>query len=359
MSALINRIAGTGLFALDVLVRLDGSVANPSLGGSAGNVLSILGALGWTAVPIGTTGDDSAATLLNDAFDALGADLSFFKRSKHQCTPIIYQHQQGADAEDTHRFSFTCPVCGERRRPVWGDEQAILKAQERLPAASVFFLDRPTKLGVALAQRYASQGTLVIFEPSSLGDDPDLFRSALHAAHIVKYADERLDDLPYEKAARPLVEIQTRGADGLRFRVRSLDNAWLTLGAYALPYVRDTSGAGDWCTAGLIFELFRLGGLPKMADHSALVRALVFGQALSSLNCLTEGARGLLAAWSPQKILKAAGELRGRRLQSLMTDKLHPEQRVNEPRLALLAGDKNLGKLKDVAHDEAVCCVEH
>ena len=83
MSASTNRIAGTGLFALDVIVRLDGSTAKPVLGGSAGNVLSILGAFGWTAVPIGAMGDDAAATLLSQAFDELGADLSLFKRSKH------------------------------------------------------------------------------------------------------------------------------------------------------------------------------------------------------------------------------------------------------------------------------------
>lgn len=359
MSALTNRIAGTGLFALDVIVRLDGSTAKPALGGSAGNVLSILGALGWTAVPIGATGDDPAARLLCETFDALGADLSLFKRSRHRCTPIIYQHQLGADADSTHRFSFACPVCGERRRPAWDDEQWLLDEHEELPEASVFFLDRPTELGVALARHYANQGALVVFEPSSLGDDRELFQRALCAAHIVKYADERIDDLPYDATMGPIVEIQTRGADGLRFRAPSLDGTWLTMGAYALPYVCDTSGAGDWCTAGFIYDLFRLGGASKMTDYPTLVRALSFGQALSSLNCLTEGARGLLGVWSSQKIVKSARELCGRRVQSLMTGRPHPERRVDEPRLAKLAGDSRLGRLSDTIQDATVRCIEH
>ncbi len=358
MSALTNRIAGTGLFALDILVRLDGSIGKPALGGSAGNVLSILGALGWTAVPIGETGDDRAAKLLSETFDALGADLSFFRRSRHRCTPIIYQHQLSDHTDNTHRFTFECPICGERRRPVWDDEHWVLDEHHDLPAASVFFLDRPTELGVALAQHYAGRGALIVFEPSSLGDDPELFRRALGAAHIVKYADDRLDALPFDRTEGPLVEIQTRGANGLRFRTKSLDDAWLSMGAYALPFVRDTSGAGDWCTAGLIYELFRLGGMPKMTDHLTLVRALAFGQALSSLNCLTEGARGLLAAWSSQKIVKAARELRGRRLHSLRTDRVNPERRVEEPRLFTFAGDTRLGKLSD-ALGETGYCVEH
>lgn len=354
MGALTNRIAGAGLFAVDVIVRLDGSTAQPSPGGSAGNVLSILGALGWTAVPIGATGDDAAARVLSDAFDQLGADLSLFRRSKHRCTPIIYQHQLGAGADGTHRFAFACPLCGERRRPEWDGEHSLFSEDEVLPSVGVFFLDRATELGVALAQRYANQGALVVFEPSSRSDDAELFHRALRAAHIVKYADERIDELPYDSTIGPIVEIQTRGGKGLRFRAPSLDGTWLTMGAYALPFVRDTSGAGDWCTAGLIYELFRLGGPAKLGDYSALVRALAFGQALASLNCLTEGARGLLGAWPSQKILRSAKDLSGRRLHSLMTDKAPPEQRIEEPRLTQFAGDRRLSRFSPLG--APVCC---
>ncbi len=354
MSALTNRIAGTGLFALDVVVRLDGSTAEPALGGSAGNVLSILAALGWTAVPIGATGDDAAATLLSQTFDALGADLSFFKRSRHQCTPVIYQHQLEAGADSTHRFTFACPVCGERRRPSWHGEQALMAELDQLPSAAVFFLDRPTQLGVSLAQRYADQGALVVFEPSSFGDDPSLFQRALRAAHIVKYADERIEGLRYNESMGTLVEIQTRGALGLRFRAPALDGSWLSMGAYSLPYIRDTSGAGDWCTAGLIFELFRLGGVPKMEDHSVLARSLAFGQALSSLNCLTEGARGLLSVWPTNKIVGSAQELCGRRLQSW--GRAQSGGRVNEPRLAQLATDIPNTGFSGPSATHSVCC---
>lgn len=354
MSALTNRVAGTGLFALDVIVRSDGSTAKPALGGSAGNVLSILGALGWTAVPIGATGDDAAAGLLSETFNELGADLSFFRRSKHQCTPVIYQHQLEGSASSTHRFTFACPTCGERRRPSWKGEQSLFHALESLPVASVFFLDRPTELGVTLAQRYADQGTLVVFEPSSFGDDPALFQRALRAAHIVKYADERIDELDYNSSMGTLVEIQTRGAEGLRFRAPSLGSSWMSMGAYSLPYIWDTSGAGDWCTAGLIYELFRLGGISKMTDYATLVQALAFGQALSSLNCLTEGARGLLAAWSSRKIVNSAQELCGRRLESL--GRTHSARCVDEPRLAELAFDIRTASRSGQSIALSVCC---
>lgn len=359
MSELTKRIAGAGLFALDVVVRSDGSTAQPALGGSAGNVLSILGALGWTAVPIGVLGDDSAADVLADTFGQIGADLQLLRRFKHRCTPVVYQHQLGNNAGSTHRFTFSCPVCGQVRRPTWDDGHELLNEGVTLPSAGVFFLDRPTKLGVALARHYADQGALVVFEPSSYGDSPDLFECAMSIAHIVKYADERIEHLAYERATRPLLEIQTRGAEGLRFRISSLDNAWRKMGAYRLPYVRDTSGAGDWCTAGLIYELFRLGGVSRMADHAIVLRALAFGQALSSLNCLTEGARGLLAAWSTREIVASAYELSGRRRQTLRVENILG-QRVEEPRLVELANDSRLSK-RPPSYDEttsAVCCAQ-
>lgn len=113
--ATTHAIAGTGLFALDIVVRLDGTKASPSLGGSAGNVLSILGALGWAAVPVGVVGADSAGSAIERDFLLVGADMRLLRRSQERCTPVIYQHQldrSSSHESATHRFTFTCPSCG-------------------------------------------------------------------------------------------------------------------------------------------------------------------------------------------------------------------------------------------------------
>jgi sugar/nucleoside kinase (ribokinase family) len=338
-----HRIVGTGLFALDVIVRGDGMTAPPTLGGSAGNVLWILGALGWKATPVGTIGQDSAARTVHGDFEYVDADTRFMLRSTEHSTPVIFQHQiagLGVAQGATHRFTFTCPACGARRRPVWDHDSAFADLQHSLPPASVFFLDRPTKLGVALAEHYAASGTTVVFEPSAIGDDVDLFARAVTSAHIVKYADERIDSLEQFELRPQAVEIQTRGADGLRFRAPSLDDRWMSLGAFELPYVHDTAGAGDWCTAGLIFEMFND---PKASlrtpDYTALARALSFGQALSTLNCMTEGARGLLQAWSPSRVVRLARELSEARITALQGRNGPSDARVCEPRLEALADD--------------------
>ncbi|AMV44338.1 hypothetical protein [Paraburkholderia caribensis] len=358
MTTITSRIVGAGLFALDVIVDTNGAFVQSALGGSAGNVLSILAALGWRASPIGTLGDDSAACKVCDDFDAVGADLRFMTRSADRFTPVIYQHQLPSHESGTHRFSFACPICGERRRPQWDDVFAPGWNSAILPSANVFFLDRPTQLGVTLAEHYATAGAIVVFEPSAVGDDPELFRRALRLAHIVKYAHDRLSDLDGFDTSNLAVEIQTCGPQGLRYRIPSLNVGWMMLGAYELPHIRDTAGAGDWCTAGLIYELLQLTvGDVLSIDEDIVTRALAFGQALSSLNCLTEGARGLLAAWSPEKIIHAARQLSALRLRSLYAEQMNPLEQIREPRLAELAADSRLCNRYPLSVDAVSCCL--
>lgn len=307
-----RSIAGTGLFALDVIVRVDGTTAAPRLGGSAGNVLSILGALGWTAAPVGVLGDDEAGRAIRRDFESVKADLRLLRQSEARHTPVIYQYQlerSEAKCGATHRFTFACPHCGERRRPSWHDDPDVSDVRADLPLTSVFYLDRPTRLGVALAEQYAARGTVVVFEPSDVGDEPDMFAQALRASHIIKYSDERLGDLSEFELRDDTIEVQTQGADGLRFRSAAFEPGWTYLPAFRLPFLHDTAGAGDWCTAGMLFELIEARQSNAWFEKAAVTRALAFGQVLSTLNCMTEGARGLLAAWSPEQILRTAHEV--------------------------------------------------
>lgn len=302
-------IAGTGLFALDVVVRLDGSNATPSLGGSAGNVLSILGAMGWGTAPVGLLGDDVAGHIIRRDFERVGADVRLLQRSIARCTPVIFQHQldtRAAQDGATHRFTFACPHCGGRRRPHWDDDPEFADVRSELPPASVFYLDRPTRLGVAAAEQYAINGTAVVFEPSAVGDDVGLFVRAVRAAHIVKYADERFGDLSAYHLRPDGIEIQTRGSQGLRFRSGIADRSWTSLPAFRLPIIHDTAGAGDWCTAGMLYELSSAAADVRNINRKTIEHALAFGQVLSTLNCMTEGARGLLAICSPEQIVGVA-----------------------------------------------------
>jgi fructokinase len=301
------RILGTGLIALDIVLDHERNLLAYGLGGSAGNVLSILASLGWSSTPIGKIGCDIAADIILDEFKSLGAELCLFDRACNLQTPVIYQHQLN-DASKTHKFSFACPMCGVKR--LWEDPAISLPSNSMLDAIrpTVLYMDRATPIGIQIAEYYRNQKVLIVFEPSALGDDAVLFEKAIAVADIVKYADDRLEDLEAFDRADVSVEICTMGRDGLKFRAPSLGTEWVTLDAFRAPEVVDTSGAGDWCTSGMLYHLFNKN--PEFSinavTYNQLNDALRFGQALSALNCMALGARGLAKALPRNIINKLA-----------------------------------------------------
>lgn len=304
------KILGAGLIALDIVLDSNKNLITYGLGGSAGNVLSILAGLGWSSSPIGKLGCDVAAEIILEEFKKLKANVELIVQEHGDPTPVIYQHQLD-EGPKTHKFSFACPFCGVKRS--WNAPKIDLPPPEVLDAIqpNVVYLDRATSIGIEVAEYYKDRNVLIFFEPSAVGDDPDLFRRVLAVADIVKYADDRLVDLEEYDLSHIFVEICTKGADGLKFRAPSLGNDWIELDSYNSPKVVDTSGAGDWCTSGLLYYLFNKD--PKCTisriTYNRLNEALRFGQALSALNCMVIGARGLANQLNEKKIRSLAESL--------------------------------------------------
>lgn len=167
----------------------------------------------------------------------------------------------------------------------------------RLGSPRVFFFDRLSRGAIILARAAAQRGAAVVFEPSSVSN-PLLFREAWELADVVKYSRERLAEFPadLEGCSRPKMQIETLGGEGLRYRTRlpgCKTRSWQRLESIPAARVRDTAGAGDWCTAGIIHKLFPAGASALEAATDDQVRdAVRFGQALGAWTCGFEGARG-------------------------------------------------------------------
>lgn len=305
------KILGTGLIALDIVLDNRQSLLSYGLGGSAGNVLSILAGLGWSSSPIGKLGCDEAAEIILEEFRSLNANLGLIVQEHGNSTPVIYQHQLDEGSNKTHKFSFECPVCGVKRS--WNAPNIDLPSSEVLDSIqpNVVYLDRATLIGIEVAEYYKNRNALIFFEPSTVGDNPELFKRALAVADIVKYADDRLGDLELFDLSHIFVEICTKGAEGLKFRAPSLGNDWMELDSFNSPKVIDTSGAGDWCTSGMLYYLFDKDPNCTISriTYNRLNEALRFGQALSALNCMVVGARGLAKKLHKNKISSLAGKL--------------------------------------------------
>jgi fructokinase len=304
-------VTGTGLIALDVVLSDDDpSRYHQWTGGTCANVLFALAFLGWRAFPIAYLKRGSAFDTIRNDCRRWGVSLDYVAVDETGSTPVIVESVgRTAGGEPFHTFSKRCPSCGAML-PGYKPLLAA-QAEEILPRLSrpqVFFFDRLSRAALVLAKSCAEWGAVVMFEPSGPGS-PRLFAEALEVSHIVKYSHERMGAVEELKTTRkPLLQIETCGKDGLRYRSRlpgARTNDWLMLEALDAGDVRDTAGAGDWCSAGLLHRL-ATGGVDGLLATNAekLQSSLLYGQALAAWSCRFEGARGGMYAVGRDQFLR-------------------------------------------------------
>lgn len=294
---------GMGLVALDiVLAPADAAPPRCYAGGTCGNVLTILSYLGWRSLPVSRLRADKAAERLVQDLRRWDVSTDYITQLPDGSTPVVVQRiKRSAGGVPRHSFSWRCPWCGAYLpgyKPVLAS--GIENVALNIPHGAVFFFDRVSRGTLLMAKISRTRGAVVVFEPASVGA-PALFKEACALSHIVKYSHERLREMAElglgqtgKEGVR--LEIETTGADGLRYKShlpKAGTSGWVDVGSYSISALKDMSGAGDWCTAGLLNALARKGanGLAKTTQPQ-LTRALDYAQALAAWNCRFEGARG-------------------------------------------------------------------
>lgn len=285
---------GAGFVAMDV-VEVDGE-RFAGVGGSCGNVMAILAWLGWQARPIARLGTDVTGRFIREELRGLGVDTGYLTEETHIRSPIVLQRfAMTRDGRRTHRFSLTCPGCGRwlpRHRSITLAQSRSLACSDDTP--DVFYFDRVSPASLVLAQAARSRNALVVFEPSSVGDESK-FQKAVDSCDVLKYSTQRLGhipDLPF--AAFPKLIVETQGESGLRYRWA---RRWSHLDAFPVEDVVDAAGSGDWCTAVLIHELGRTGTRSFLGStRGRIAHALKRGQAVAAVNCGFCSARGAMQA---------------------------------------------------------------
>lgn len=293
---------GSGYFALDVVFNNSNqSLPNYLAGGSCGNVLTILAYWGWHSYPISRLGNDVASKYILKDIKSWGVKTKFIFNSDDVDTPIVIERiKKQNNGKINHKFEWKCPFCGSRLphyRPVRQIDASVII--EILPKADIFYFDRISKGVFDIATSLKDQGCLIFFEPSSVKSS-ELFKKCIAIADIVKYSDERIVDSPIDQNIAIPLEIQTLGEKGLRFRQGSINSGmkkWNLVTPYQVENYVDSTGAGDWCTAGIIKQLgsSKSNGL-KNLSKTQIIQALNIGQSYAALNCHFEGARGLMYA---------------------------------------------------------------
>lgn len=290
-------ISGAGFVTLDVALDQASRVIYRGVGGTTGNVLSILAFLGWHSMPVVRVGTDHIGSSVLREFRELGVDVRHMGAESTLETPLIFQF--ATQPSSPPRYGFECPSCGKARRFTRElVDTGFQAALDDVSSTNVFFFDRVTRGAVEMAEAARDGGATVFFEPSSVGADAGLFAKALRAAHVVKYSADRIPWSLSELLDSGFIEIQTMGAKGLRFRKHSLAPDWIALPALRVHGVADTSGAGDWCSAGFIHALQQVaeGCSPQELSYNEIFDSLRSAQAIAALSCRHHGARGLMRA---------------------------------------------------------------
>lgn len=318
------KIVGTGLIALDVVIGPDpGAPVRCWTGGTCGNILFILAYLGWDAYPIARMNGDAASELVCADMSSWGVHLDWTTCPPTTHTPIVVQEiRRRRDGRPEHRFSWSCLRCGKWLPPFKAITiDVVERIKPALRDASVFFLDRLSRATLSLAAEASERGAVVVFEPS--GNAPEKFMpEAISLAHVVKYADDRFDEIDgmMTDDSAALLEVRTFGEQGLKYRHKLGRGVskWMHLKAIPAPRLADSCGAGDWCTAGLIAKA-AVGGQKGLRRTGArgIRAALRYGQALAAWNCSFEGARGGMYAVPPPTFKRQIARLLNGELEEI------------------------------------------
>lgn len=322
------RAMGTGFVAMDVVEGIESTFA--SAGGSCGNVMALLSWLGWDAFPVARLGSDEPGDFVVHDLQFDGVKTDFVSQEKSVSTPVVVQRfRVDAEGHRSHRYVLACPDCGgwlPRFRSTTIRQIQPIMDSDRVP--DIFFFDRVSPSALKLASWVREYGGLVLFEPSSIGDE-NQFQKAIDICHVLKFAEDRLGHVrEIRDLSGPDLIVQTWGARGLEFRL-SWD--WFNLDAFDAPHFVDAAGSGDWCTALLLSELGNHSSLnPGSWTVNLIAGALRRGQAAAALNCGFEGARGAMQAVDKRAFMMAISDLMNGKeasIEKLIESK--PQPRVN------------------------------
>jgi len=278
-----------------VMAHPDDEALNTFSTGGTGNVMAILHSMGWDVNLVAKIGADRAGDYVNTDLKTCGVDTRFVIQSRDVLTPIYILHH----GRNGHFFTKSCPSCGKPfppYTPITNDDLDSMHP-EWPEAVQVFYYDKLSPAIVDLAREYQSRSALVYFEPNRI-EDEKLFRESVRIADIVKYSGERREGMnTLIDEARPPLEIETLGKDGLRFRMVTQGGRgdWIRVESCPPACFKDAAGAGDWLTASLIDSLAGKGiDRLRLADLSFLISVMREGQRLSARNCSFTGARGVM-----------------------------------------------------------------
>ena len=287
------KVVGTGLTCLDIINESENNIVMN--GGTCANVVTFLAQLGETTqILLPQYIEDNMSDIFYSTFKKLGVELVFYANTKKNIPRIIEEYD-----DFKHVFYTRCPKCNNDLI----NNKYILKKEadcwiESLKENDMFFTDRISEGIKYIAKEFIQNGAKVFYEPNSSRNIKALIGMA-KLSNVVKFSTERINiglaETIIAECKNDSLEliIATHGKEGLSFRYKRKDGAfsdWIKGPFLEFYRIKDTSGAGDWLTAGFIHYWNRENyALNESVVYNALEKALK----LSEIGSMTKGAQGL------------------------------------------------------------------
>ncbi|MCK5542763.1 MAG: hypothetical protein KAI40_08710 [Desulfobacterales bacterium] len=298
------KILGAGLVCLDIIKDFDSiSYLN---GGSCGNVTAALSFMGWNSSVITKRYEGTAGRIINE--NLVNSEVSQIAVGKKTIeAPMIIEElisKKGIYLK--HKFLMTCAECGQDLPKVsLFDKQSITMVLEKSKEFDILYTDRSSP-GISLLKEFFNKNNnWTVYEPNSARNIKAFMKNSLNSK-IVKFSADKISFKVAEKLrsnadeSATVLIVHTNGENGLQFCYRKKNNKisnWVHLNPQPVLKLVDTTGAGDWCTTGLINVLVGNNRKSKKwLSKNEVISALQYGQALAAISCSFIGAQGLIYA---------------------------------------------------------------
>lgn len=290
------KILGAGLMCIDIVHNQETmKIMN---GGSCANVISVLSQIGFDCSIIREKYSDYFDAILSKTMSSLGVKEIIYKNSASKTPKII---EILTDSE--HAFLTCCPQCGAKTLKLYlPTERDIEHAAVDFSSYRIFYCDRSSPGIRKVKDIVREHNGIAIYEPNTSRNIESLFESASHS-DIIKFSKDRVYPSIAEKIRTTVnglkLIISTEGENGLSFshiQTNGKMSNWVHVPSEFNGPVIDSSGAGDWLTAGFISELIKYNAnlsQERFYNAQKIADMLNQGMKYSQLCCAAIGAQGV------------------------------------------------------------------
>lgn len=268
-----------------------------SLGGTAANVLTVLSQLGFETKLLTAEYSGEIEDWYKHALQIRHIFPVYFQKSKKNLSVVI---ENVDPINNVHFFRTSCLRCKNNLiNVILPSDEKTRKLMPEINDCNLLFYDRFSS-GINYLANINKEGWNM-YEPNGFRMYSNLL-SGCQLSDIIKFSAARISEGICEQLlcdlrdSRAKIVIVTMGQKGLKFTVKYHDDwgDWNYLPSINSNNVLDTAGAGDWLTAGFLYEL--LSKYPEVQNISQvkLIQMLKKAQVLATEACGFIGAQGIL-----------------------------------------------------------------